>query len=103
MPYKVRWTASAAADLESAADFLAGKSVEAAFELVADARGMAASLSTFAERGHEVPDLPGEPFRERPVRGHRLIYEVLGMDVHVLGFIHGRRDFLGAWESRERG
>lgn len=77
--------------------------MEAAFELVVDARGMAASLSTFAERGHEVPELSGEPFRERPVRGHRLIYEVVGMDVHVLGFIHGKRDFLNAWESRKRG
>ncbi|MET0397894.1 MAG: type II toxin-antitoxin system RelE/ParE family toxin [Longimicrobiaceae bacterium] len=66
MAYKVRWTASAAADLEAAADFLAGGSVEAALALVADAREMAASLSTFAARGHEVPELPGEPLRERP-------------------------------------
>ncbi|HEX8276578.1 MAG TPA: type II toxin-antitoxin system RelE/ParE family toxin [Longimicrobiaceae bacterium] len=103
MPYRVRWTASATADLEAAADFLAGTSARAAYQLVVEARAMAASLSTFAERGHGVPELIGEQLRERPIRGHRLIYEVLGMEVHVLAFIHGRRHFLSAWESRERG
>ena len=60
---------------------------------------MARSLAVFADRGHSVAELPGEPYRERPVGSYRMIYEIAGDEVYVLAFIHGRRDFLEAWEE----
>jgi hypothetical protein len=50
------------------------------------------------ERGRVVPELEEPAVRELIVGSYRLIYEIQGADVNVLGLIHGARDLaaLGA-------
>jgi plasmid stabilization system protein ParE len=55
-----------------------------------------------AERGHVVPELEELAVRELIVGSYRLIYEIDGADVHVLGLIHGARDLAALWGKEGR-
>lgn len=55
-----------------------------------------------AERGRVVPELEEPAVRELIVGSYRLIYEIEGADVHILGLIHGARDLVALWGEEGR-
>ncbi|HEX4494915.1 MAG TPA: type II toxin-antitoxin system RelE/ParE family toxin [Thermoanaerobaculia bacterium] len=101
MARTVRWTETATHDVEEAADFIARDSRYYAAALVRDARAVARSLRTLAERGRVVPEARSSNVREIPVKSYRLIYEVSPDRVSVLAFVHGSRDLPALWQRRE--
>lgn len=64
-------------------------------------RDRARSLEEMAERGRVVPELEEPTVRELIVGSYRLVYEIEGADVHILGLIHGARDLATLW-GKER-
>jgi plasmid stabilization system protein ParE len=52
-----------------------------------------------AERGRVVPELEEPTVRELIVGRYRLIYEIDGADVNILGLIHGARDLAALWDE----
>lgn len=51
-----------------------------------------------------VPELEEPTVRELIVGSYRLVYEIEGADVNLLGLIHGARDLASLWgeEGRSR-
>ena len=76
MARTVRWTETAAQDLEEAAAFIGRDSRFYAAALVRETRVAARSLRTFAERGRVVPEIDVPDIREIFIRSYRLIYQV---------------------------
>jgi len=79
--------------LDEAVGYIAQDSPAAAQRLLVGALDAAASLTTLSERGRRVPEVGDPKTRELFVQRYRLIYEVHPTEVHVLGFLHGVRDF----------
>ena len=102
MARQVAWTEVAWADLESAADYIARESPSYAAAFVREVRGAARSLADLAERGRIVPELEDASIRELFVRNYRLIYQIAGQRVHIIGFIYGARDLWALWQREER-
>lgn len=92
MARQVAWTKTAWRDLERIADYIAEDSPGYAAALVRRIRDRARSLEEMAERGRVVPELEEPAVRELIVGSYRLIYEIDGADVSILGLIHGARD-----------
>ena len=97
----VAWTLPARQDLLRAVEYLVqeAEAPRAAADLIDSAERAAIALGEYPQIGHAVPEL-GLPRRELLVAGYRLIYRVR-TEVEILRLIHGRRDFLTAWESGE--
>src|SRR5687767_15517656 len=102
MARDVKWTEVAAADLDEVAEYIARDSRYYAAAFVREVRDAARSLAQLAQRGHVVPEFGDLAVREIFIKKYRLIYEVVGDTVYVIGFIHGARDLLAIWESTER-
>jgi len=68
--------------------------------LLEDVLDAAASLSTFERTGRVVPELDDALTREIFVRDFRLMYEVSSVQVLIVAFVYGARDF-DSWR-RER-
>ena len=100
MARTVRWTETAAQDLEEVAEFIGRDSRFYAAALVREARVAARSLRAFAERGRVVPEIDAPDIRELFIRSYRLIYQVTADHVFILAFIHGARDLMALWERR---
>jgi toxin ParE1/3/4 len=96
----VRWTETATKDLEAVAEFIGRDSRFYAAALVREARAVARSLRTFAERGRVVPEIDASDIREIFIRSYRLIYQVTADHVFILAFVHGARDLSALWERR---
>jgi toxin ParE1/3/4 len=94
---QVAWAETAWRDLERIADYIAEDSPGYAAAFVRRVRDHARSLEEMAERGRVVPELKELAVRELIVGSYRLIYEIEGTDVHVLGLIHGARDLASLW------
>jgi toxin ParE1/3/4 len=94
---QVEWTETAWRDLERIADYIAEDSPGYAAAFVRRARDHARSLEEMAERGRVVPELEEPAVRELIVGSYRLIYEIEGADVDILGVIHGARDLAALW------
>jgi plasmid stabilization system protein ParE len=102
MAWKVTWTESAWIDLEEVADYIGKDSPHYAGAFVREVRDAARSLGYLAERGRTVPEFNDPSIRELFVRSYRLIYQVTGQTVYIVGFIHGARDLVALWESERR-
>jgi len=102
MGRKVVWAHAAEADLEAAAEYIHRDSPAYAAAFVLRALEAGRSLSEFAERGRIVPELKDETVREIFVQNYCLIYSVGSDRVSILALIHGRRDFVTAWDERGR-
>jgi addiction module RelE/StbE family toxin len=102
MARKVTWTESAWIDLEEVADYIAKDSPHYARAFVREVRDAARSLTDLAKRGRLVPEFNDPSIRELFVRSYRLIYQVMGQTVYIVGFIHGARDLLALWERERR-
>ena len=96
------WTASAWDDLEEVAKYIAKDSPHYAAAFVREERDGARSLVSFADRGRIVPEFSDASIRELFVGSYRLVYQVRGQTVFVLGFIHGARDLRVLWERQGR-
>jgi len=102
MGRKVVWAHAAEADLEAAAEYIHRDSPAYAAAFVLRALEAGHSLSEFAERGRMVPEFKDKNIREIFVQSYRLIYSVESDRVSILALIHGRRDFMTAWDDRGR-
>ena len=96
---EVIWTLRARGALDEAAAYIAQDSPETAVDLVERALDAAESLDTLSERGRIVPELNIRTVREIFVYKYRLVYEVFPLQVTVLGFLHGARDFNRWWRG----
>jgi toxin ParE1/3/4 len=96
---QVAWTETAWRDLERIADYIAEDSPGYAAALVRRVRDLGRSLEEMAERGRVVPELEEPAVRELVIGSYRLIYEIDGADVSILGLIHGARDLAALWEK----
>ena len=102
MARQVAWAETAWRDLERIADYIAEDSPGYAAAFVRRVRDHARSPEEMAERGRVVPELEEPAVRELIVGSYRLIYEIEGADVHVLGLIHGARDLAALWGKESR-
>ena len=102
MAWKVTWTESAWIDLGEVADYIAKDSAHYAGAFVREVRDAARSLTDLAERGRLVPEFNDPSIRELFVRSYRLIYQVTGQTIYIVGFIHGARDLSTLWERERR-
>ena len=87
----VRWTLSAAANLQDACEFVEKDSPAYASALAARVIAAAESLEEMANRGRVVPEVDRDDIREVFVHRYRLIYRVQPNVVHILALIHGAR------------
>ena len=102
MARKVIWADAAVADLDAAADYISKDSPAYAASFVMRSLEVARSLGTLSERGRVVPEFKREDIREIFIYNYRLIYRIEELQVSILAFIHGRRDFSQAWEERKQ-
>ena len=102
MAGRVSWTQTAWSDLEAVADYIAKDSRHYAAAFVGEVRDAARSLGHVAERGRVVPEFHDPSIRELFVRDYRLVYQVVGSIVYIIGFIHGARDLWTLWEREGR-
>jgi len=97
MAREVIWTEAAWRDLDAAAEYIARDSEHYAAAFVREVLAAAWSLDRLAERGRVVPELGDKRIRQLLVRSYRLVYLVSESSVHILGLIHGARDFTTLW------
>ena len=102
MDREVKWTELAWSDLEQVAQYISKDSTFYAASFVREVLDYARALSYHSERGHIVSEIGDPSIREILVRKYRLIYEVKPNVVHILGFIHGARDFPALWGPNNR-
>jgi plasmid stabilization system protein ParE len=93
---RVVWALRARRAVDDALTYIADDSPQAAADLAARVIERAESLATLSERGRIVPELADPALRELIVGPYRLLYEVHGSEVWIVGFLHGRQDF-GTW------
>jgi plasmid stabilization system protein ParE len=103
MARQVIWSFEAAADLEALAEFVGRDSPSYAAAFVQEILQASHSLKEFSARGRIVPEMDDPRIRELFVRGYRLIYDMGGSQIIILGVIHGKRDLRGLWEEEQRG
>ncbi|MGH9366991.1 MAG: type II toxin-antitoxin system RelE/ParE family toxin [Thermoanaerobaculia bacterium] len=100
MARSVVWVQLAAADLETAAEFIARDSPSYASVFVEETIDASRSLRRLAERGRVVPEFDVPDLRELLVQNYRMIYRVEPNRVTIVALIHGRRDLISAWKER---
>lgn len=92
---RVKWAKTARNDLRRIILYLNSRSPGAAASLLSEIKTTAFALNRLAERGRIVPELQSQgvfQFRELLVSHWRIIYKVIGNDVHVLAVLDGRRN-----------
>lgn len=91
MDYKIIWSPSALADIESIAEFIARDSQFYAESTVQKIFETTQSLVKHPELGRIVPEIGRKSIRELFVFQYRLIYEITDLEIHILTVIHGKR------------
>lgn len=89
---KVKWTQTAAQDLQDIAKYIAKGSEFYAKVFVEEIRLAAKSLSQFSHRGPVVSEVSNPNIRELFVKKYRLIYQVNDGDVIIVAVVHQARD-----------
>jgi toxin ParE1/3/4 len=102
--YQVRLTRELEADLIDLFEYIARKDSTAnAYHVLDELDALILSLDQQPERGHYPPELHEhgvKDYREVLFRSYRVIYQVLGNLVVVLGCFDGRRDMQLLLERR---
>ena len=102
--YQVRLAAELEADLLDLFGYIARKdSVANAYHVLDELDALILSLDQQPERGHYPPELHEhgvKVYREVFFKSYRVIYEVVGNQVVVLGCFDGRRDMQSLLERR---
>ena len=88
---EVRWTAQAADDLESIAEFIARDSPQYARLFVLDVLQAVERLAPFPMIGRTVPELSDPMIREVLLGAYRIVYRVREELVEILTVYHGAR------------
>ena len=102
MARTIRWSLIAADDLEHAAAYFERTSPAYAATFVQAVFAAVRALPKFPERYAIVEELRDESVRQDFVDGYRLIFEIRGEAIYILGLIHARRDFESAWNNPQR-
>ena len=89
---RLRWTASAAEDLEGIADYLFEKTPENAAHLARKIYDAPAALKTFPNRGRPGRN-QGTPELVIPSLPWIVVYQVTGEIVHIVRVLHGAQDW----------
>ncbi|HUP43701.1 MAG TPA: type II toxin-antitoxin system RelE/ParE family toxin [Thermoanaerobaculia bacterium] len=97
MARSVTWTELAWQDLERAVDTIAQDSPTYAAGFARRVWERAQSLDELSYRGRVVPELGDPDVRELILASYRLLYEIRGETVYILGLIHGARDLTALW------
>ncbi len=90
---KIVWTELAVADLESIRSYIAHDSQVYADALLSEIFSSTDQLKQFPKSGRIVPELDEENTRELVVGNYRVIYDIVGSLVRILGVLHGARLF----------
>jgi len=93
--YRVEWTRSACADLDSIVEYIARDNVAAAFSVLEKLEQRAESLICLPMRGRVVPELRAfgiHVYREIILPPWRIVYRVSGKSVNVLAVVDARRN-----------
>jgi toxin ParE1/3/4 len=102
--YKVRITEDAEQDLIDLFDYIARRdSVENAYHVLDELEELILSLDENPQRGHNPPELDVrgiKDYKEVHFKPYRVIYEIIGTIVVVLGCFDGRRDMQSLLERR---
>ena len=102
--YKVRITEDAEQDLIDLFDYIARRdSVENAYHVLDKLEELILSLDNNPQRGHSPPELDVrgiKDYKEVHFKPYRIIYEIIGTVVVILGCFDGRRDMQSLLERR---
>lgn len=88
---KLRWTQTAADDLQNIKSYIAKDSTVYADAVIDRIFDCANRLTSFPESGHIVPEYERDDIREVFVHSYRLIYLVTVNEIRMLTIIHGSR------------
>jgi toxin ParE1/3/4 len=92
---EVIWTHGARNDLDEIVTYISRDSTSSAMAFLEEVLNSSETLMTLSERGRVVPELADPQVRELFIKSYRLFYEIQGDEVHVLGLLHGAREFKG--------
>ena len=102
--YKVRITEDAEQDLMDIFDYIARQdSADNAYHVLDKLEALILSLDENPQRGHCPPELDVrgiKDYKELHFKPYRIIYEIIGTIVVVLGCFDGRRDLQSLLERR---
>ena len=102
MARSVVWTELAWVDLQQAVEYISQDSPTYAAAFARSVWEHSQSLDELTYRGRVVPELGDPDVRELFPASYRLLYEIRGEVVYILGLIHGARDLAALWD-REGG
>lgn len=91
MGYKIVWTESGVSDAEAIAEYIARDSRLYAAQFTLNARVLAKTLRSFAERGRSVPEIKRSDVRELLWGNYRMIYQITADTIYVVRFFHGAK------------
>ena len=97
----VRWTVPAKRDLKKIFEFIVEDSKFYAQKVSQDIIDSTEKLNQFPEIGKMVPEIEEPNIRELIVYSYRLVYEIKPESIDVLAIIHGKRDFLKAYQEKK--
>jgi toxin ParE1/3/4 len=97
----VIWSVPARNDLKKIHDYIANDSKYYAQNVIQEIVAKTETLTDFPEIGRVVPEISDQNIRELLVYSYRLVYEISARGIEILTIIHGRRDFISAWDARD--
>ena len=89
---ELKWTESAANDLESIRGYIARDSEIYAIRLMERVFQVIEKLDVFPESGRIVPEISDVTIRELILMNYRIIYKIDKDFIYILAIIHGSRD-----------
>jgi len=102
--YQVRLTGEVEDDLVDIFEYIARKdSIDNAYYVIEQLDTLILSLEQQPERGHYPPELDKcgvKDYREVHFKPYRVIYQIIGNNVIILGCFDGRRDMQSLLERR---
>ncbi len=96
----VKWTAPAKRDLRKIHEYIAEDSKYYAKRVTDDIIAKTEKLNDFPEMGRMVAELQEKNIREVIIYSYRLLYEIKPKKIEILAIIHGKRDFLKAYQEK---
>jgi len=88
---EVIWATEALDDIDAIAAYIARDSLVQARRVVGALFDCSDLLLTQPRMGRVVPERQDEAIREHFLYSYRVIYEIVGDDIHILAVVHGRR------------
>lgn len=88
----IKWSSEARDDVDRLADFVAAYDASCADEIERKLSQAPKRLLHFRRRGSRLSEFDPREVREFRVGGYMLRYEVVGSDIHILRFFHGKED-----------